>query len=142
MKHVVTLMAVAAFALVPTATSAAAAPTEGGFSSYLRGVKAGFNSRTWTDQNSDAVNTAIHLRYCVIDEDSSITPELVVRLWRERFGPDQKVGTDKLYRCAGRGERKSWGRVPSGKYHFEVRSVNGGDSLHVSTRANGVVVAF
>jgi hypothetical protein len=139
MKLVVTL--VAALALVPTAT-AAAAPGEGGFGSHLRGVKAGFDSRTWTDRNSDAVNTTIHLRYCTIDENSSVTPEVVVRLWRERTGPDQKFGTDKLYRCAGNGERKSWGRVPAANYHFEVRSVNGGDDLHVSTRANGVVVTF
>ena len=41
----------------------------------------------------DAVNTAIHLRYRTIDENSSVTPEVVVTLWRERFEPDQKFGT-------------------------------------------------
>jgi hypothetical protein len=52
------------------------------------------------------------------------------------------AGSGRCHRRATPGERKSWGDVPAGNYHFEIMSVNGGDDLHVSTRANGVVVAY
>lgn len=146
MKRVLGAAVFAALAIAPVATAGSAsadvAPLEGGWTSYLSNVKAGFDSRSWTDRDNDNNSTTITLSGCTVTGHPELAPNVVVRLWRERTGPDEKVGVDKSFACRTE-STKTWGHVSAGTYHFEILKVNNSNSLQVSTsRPHGVEVYY
>jgi opacity protein-like surface antigen len=141
MKRVLGAAMIAACVIAPVVTAGPAA-AEGDWYSYLSNVKAGFDSRSWDDRDNDNNPTTITLNGCTISGHPELAPNVIVRLWRERTGPDQKVGVDKSFACRT-SATKSWGHVPAGSYHFEILKVNNSNDLQVSTsRPYGVEVYY
>ena len=93
---------------------------EGGFTSYMKGVREGFDSRTWTDKNRDTQATQILLASC--------TRALRLQLTREKpwYLPDENRGTRAYWDDP---QTRSWGRQPSGDYHFTVVNYDSGDDI-------------
>lgn len=43
--------------------------------------------------------------------------KVTIELWRDDFGPDSKIGNDKVIECTGTAK---WSLVDPGKYHFHM----------------------
>ena len=118
----VLLLAMAGFIASP-------AFAEGSFSSYFRGWLPGTSSRTWSDQNRDADATRITLGGChaVSSGAVPITPQLQLTRETPWYLPDDNRGR-KSFECWSQPSvTQSWGRQPSGTYHFTLTKVNGSD---------------
>jgi hypothetical protein len=113
MKRRRVLVAAVAGALIAGMQPALA---EGSWTSYMQGVLVGFDSRTWTDHNSDSVSTHVYLYGC-----SGWTFNLQLTRETPWYEPDEDRGHRAYWNC-GRtsGETRYWGDQPSGDYHFSV----------------------
>src|SRR3954468_24701321 len=69
---------------------------EGYFASKMTHVLAGFESRTWRDNNADGTYTTLRLTGCRPRGYESAT--VVVRLFRERTGSDENMG-QRTFNC-------------------------------------------
>lgn len=121
-----------AVALVLASTSFAYA--EGSWSSYITGASTGFNSRTWTDRNADVTSTTIRFDGCVNNINKPVKADVTLQLTRETpwYQPDENRGRKVLY-CSS-SDTKSWGRQPSGNYHFTITHVSGSVKGNMSAK--------
>jgi hypothetical protein len=98
---------------------------EGNFLSSISGAFTGFESRQWTDHNSDNVGSVIRFRGCT--RAGGFGTNTAVNLRRTISGwPDDNKGTKTLY-CAVVDEG-NWGDVQSGTYRFRIDRINGATS--------------
>ncbi|MFF7196885.1 hypothetical protein ACIOC1_34285 [Streptomyces sp. NPDC088197] len=97
------------------------AHAEGYVKTYWNNAWAGNESRTWTDKNTDGTWTTLRFTSCRVKYATSVT--VVVKLMKERIGPDQNRGK-RTFHCAS-SSTQNWGRQPKGKYHYTIDSVNG-----------------
>lgn len=122
--------------LVLAAGLASPAFAEGNFTANFSQVSPGFNSRIWTDKNSDGVGTSVSLRYCSV---SSNINTFQIRLYLRRFGPipNENRGTGS-YNCPGSTYKDyNFGRQPSADYYYQVYKV--GNSSSSTGSASGHV---
>lgn len=96
---------------------------EGSWSSYLSGVRIDFESRTWSDYDTDAVSTSVRFDNCrdAIQGNTNVVAD--VGVYRERtFLPDIELGRQNLscyYSDTG-----FYGRAPAGNYHFTIKNIS------------------
>lgn len=101
------------------------------FTSYLSGVRRGYESRRWHDESY----TQVLFTGCSSELDSSVT----LTLYRDVFGTDPSYGSIKLTNCfkgAGHTSNAQWYHLPSGDYYFKIADIDGpsasiSDSLYV-----------
>ncbi|MFZ3492263.1 hypothetical protein ACODT5_03300 [Streptomyces sp. 5.8] len=120
MHHIRTraIRGAAAAAILTLAAGIAPAHAEGYFTSSITDFRNGDESRRWTDKNTDARNTTVSLWGC--SGKPHIPSEFKVEVWKDVFGPDEGKG-GKTSPC----NLKSWGRLASGNYYFEVQLPDG-----------------
>jgi hypothetical protein len=133
---------VASLTVLAVIISASPALAEGSFTSSLSNVLTGFNSRSWTDKNSDGTSTRITLSQCTDPARGGKGANTRLQLTRERGGvlPDKQVGDRKTFYCSS-SAYGDWGRVARGKYHFTVILIDG-QERGVSLSAKKVVVRY
>lgn len=87
----------------------------------------GFDSRQWSDSNSDSQSTDIRFDDCE-DRNTNIEPDNVyIQLTKENtFTPDEDRGRKVEY-CENT-DTRYWGDQPSGNYHFTIIRINGNTS--------------
>lgn len=118
-----------------TAGMASAAYAEGNWTSTISQALTGFNSRQWTDNNSDGTSTSIRFDGC-IDVNAEYTPTSAeVQLTRETawYLPDVNMGR-KTLNC-GYSDTQFWGQVQASNYHFTLEQIGGaasGERLNVA----------
>jgi len=127
---------VAAVALAGSLLSAAPAMAEGSWSSYITRAIAGFQSRSWQDNNIDNISTSVQFSGCSL-EGGVAFEKTQLEMWGE-FGafPDQNLGNIQNY-CG----TSSWGRVASNSYHFRINTINGVTNAYW-LNVNSVVVKY
>ena len=110
-------------ALVGALVLGGTALAEGTWVGHIHGAKPGFNSRSWTDRNSDGLRTTIRFQGC-----TARTVE--VQLTRETpwWQPDENRGRRTL-ECAG-SDREFWGDEEAGNYHFTITNFDGAAKGH------------
>ncbi|MEU9854972.1 hypothetical protein [Streptomyces sp. NPDC047974] len=86
---------------------------EGSWSSSMSGVLPGFESRRWSDNNTDATSTSVAFAGCWVHERTFRGATLIV--WKDVFGPDESKGA-RTNSC----NTTSWGDLAAGSYYFEV----------------------
>jgi hypothetical protein len=120
-----TIAVVVGAGVLATAGSALA---EGSWTSSISDASTGFDSRTWTDRDSDNVSTVIELRGCSVYGDNVADDWTRLQLTRETppWQPDEDRGR-KNFHCVDVATG-NWGDVRSGDYHFSVITINGYDS--------------
>lgn len=103
------------------------AGAEGGFASSISDARTGFNSRTWTDRNSDNVSTTVRFDRCEVTGDGVEPDRAEVQLTRIiPVLPDQNRGRKTLncdFSATG-----SWGDQPASDYRFAIITINGSSS--------------
>ncbi|MGN9810933.1 hypothetical protein ACTMSW_16420 [Micromonospora sp. BQ11] len=91
---------------------------EGSWSSSLSGIRNGYISRTWTDNNNDSVITKTVLSGCSRSDGANFT--LTVDLRRERsLSPDVSYGIMDVSACKGGTGTGTWGDQTSGTYFLQ-----------------------
>lgn len=115
---------------------------EGQFGTYLSGVRSGFRSRNWTDQNRTTNDTTIFIANCRSDyayKNNNGTMNIELRQDRP-YAPDRSAGV-RGYPCARttyNTKTNSWGRQAKGNYFFKVTSTPG----NLSASSNSVSVSW
>ncbi|GIF10070.1 hypothetical protein [Actinoplanes teichomyceticus] len=118
MPRIASRLGVAAVAFTAVLSGGVPAFAEGSWSSYLSGVRSGFISREWTDNNSDSVVTKTTLRGCSRDDGANFS--LKVDLRRKRsLSPDVSYGQKDVSACAGGTGTGTWGDQTSGTYFLQ-----------------------
>lgn len=115
---------------------------EGDFNSYLQQVQPAFNSRTWTDRNISAANTAVVLTDCKVNKGGSAPGTTAlgkVALTLMRKSGDSYVGVKTISQNCG---SYNFGRQPSGDYRFSIVSINGNWSQNRTTFLNATVKVY
>lgn len=115
-------LAVTAAATAIMLGTSGVAVAEGYFSSYLSGVLAGKESRSWSDRNNDGTWTTVRLTTCRVRGESTAT--VVLRLYRERAAQTDVLVGARTFNCR-QASTQNWGDVAAGTYHFTVHRVNG-----------------
>ncbi len=117
---------------------------EGSWSGKVEGVRQGFESRRWTDRNSDSVKTAVTFKNCSWKDPSNrpnsagyTTVELRQVLTAL---PDRKLGKKDLWCAGASGDTKDWGDRAAGEYYFSVYGAGG--YYDIRTWASPVSVAY
>lgn len=102
------------------------AHAEGSWTSYFSAVFPGIKTRTTEDKNIDAHSTYTKYRLCKFDRGVQAVERINMQLNRERsLLPDENMGSVN-YACAGSTWLQyNYGRLPAGKYHSRLNSVNG-----------------
>lgn len=102
-----------------------AAFAEGSWSSYISEALSGFDSRQWTDNNSDGTNTSIRFDGCVDVNAGYIATSAEVQLTRETpwYQPEVNMGRKTL--DCGSSDTRSWGQVQASNYHFTLIKIGG-----------------
>lgn len=88
-------------------------------------VYPGFQFREYYDYNSDAASSRVYMGNCratVIHPDQFEYATLELRR-RADWADDRSYGTNTFW-CYG-GAWGYWGRVQSGKYFYQLKSING-----------------
>ncbi|GAC81542.1 hypothetical protein SAMN04488550_0150 [Gordonia malaquae] len=107
-----------------TFLAAGPARAEAEFTTKLSGVLTGFESRRWTDGNSDAAATTVRFDNCREKTAGMALASADVMLRKDRpFQPDEDHGTKRLNCSAS--AFGNWGRKASGKYFFRIEKING-----------------
>ncbi|KFG73586.1 hypothetical protein [Streptomyces mutabilis] len=94
----------------------------------MSGVRTGFDSRTWTDNNSDNTSTYISLTGCSNGGQGAPVTNTELQLTRETswYEPDENRGRHTFY-CSNSASHY-FGDQPSGSYHFTVTKIQGSTS--------------
>ncbi|MFD9033077.1 hypothetical protein ACFVZW_18285 [Streptomyces sp. NPDC059567] len=116
-------IAAVSLALAPTAAA------EGSFSSSLTGVATGFNSRWWTDKNTDGAGTVIKFTSCSLFTGPGFR-DVTVQLSRYRpVIADVNEGQKTFSACAsGATSSGNWGDKQAADYRFAIMKINGSTS--------------
>jgi hypothetical protein len=118
---------------------------EGSFTSSLTRVETDFNSRTWTDNHTDANNTVITLKGCRRDYPSETKVTATLQLTHETpwYEPDQNQG-QKVFPCYSSSTQGYGTQTKTGGYHFTVVDIDGCGSCgyYISTSSGGVAVSY
>ncbi|MEE6266753.1 hypothetical protein V2E29_14015 [Streptomyces diastatochromogenes] len=101
------------------------AHAEGSRTSYISGWHINNESQRWTDNNTDAVNTAVGFSGCSTDTDNGFNDSRLT-LWKDVSGPDENHGSRANF-C----NTSTWGRERAGDYYFSLTSLTYGETLHV-----------
>ena len=107
---------------------APAAMAEGSWTSSITNALTGFDSRSWTDNNSDSANTTIQFNNCE-DDWTAIEPDNTqIQLTKETpwYEPDENRG--RFVSDCENSDTDNWGDEPSGSYHFTIIRINGSES--------------
>lgn len=120
--------ALAAFALASPAFA------EGSWSGYFSDVGVGFDSRKWTDRNSDSTSTSIRIAQCRVrgpywrnGQPDPSNQYIRVQLTRDST-PDQNKG-QKNYLCPA-GSTQYYGDQTAGDFWFTVVLLAGDDCCY------------
>jgi hypothetical protein len=107
------------------------AHAEGNFTSSITGAATGFNSRWWTDKNSDSDDTIIKFIDCTTDSGADFK-SVTVQLTRYRpVVSDVNEGQKTFTACASGGTSSgNWGDKQSADYRFALMKINGDGSGH------------
>ncbi|NJQ14722.1 hypothetical protein [Streptomyces bohaiensis] len=119
--------------------SAVPAHAEGSWSSSMNGVRTGFDSRTWTDNNSDNVSTRIALSGCSNGGTGAPVTNTQLQLTRQTawYQPDENRGR-YTFHCSS-SDANAFGRQPAGNYHFTVTRIQGSTTgFYLSVRSVAV----
>lgn len=127
MKHKQLLVALVGLIALLLVTGSVYA--EGGFTSYMYGVRVGFTSRTWTDKNLDNVSTSVTFGGC--------TKSVSIGLFR---GATRVSGA--TFNCQNATLRASFGDLPAGDYKFKIERINGSTSTNNTVNVSYVGVAY
>ncbi|MFE7269948.1 hypothetical protein [Streptomyces sp. NPDC057623] len=117
------------------------AHAEGSWSSSMNGVRTGFNSRTWTDNNNDGVSTSISLSGCSNGGLGPAVNDTQLQLTRETsiVQPDENRGR-YTFHCAS-SDSHAFGDQPKGDYHFTVTKIEDSPSGYY-LKVNSVAVRY
>ncbi|MYU25175.1 hypothetical protein [Streptomyces sp. SID8352] len=104
------------------------AHAEGSWTSSMSAVRTGFDSRTWSDKNSDNVSTTIGLSGCNNGGLGAAVSNTELQLTRETsiIQPNENRGR-YTYKCSS-SDSHAFGVQPSGSYHFTVTKIQGSAS--------------
>jgi len=91
----------------------------------MSGVLTGFDSREWTDRNTDGASTIVRFDGCTRQGGFNANATIEVRRTISGW-PDDFRGNQTLY-CAT-SDSKSWGDVRSGTYRWRVNKISGASS--------------
>lgn len=123
-KNKLISLAVTAVLLTGIAPTAQA---EGGFTSSITNALTGFESRWWTDKNSDSVSTSVsHHSKCIdaATEGGWIPKNVTYSLRRQRsLMPDADMG-ERTATCT-KTVSVYWGDVRAASYRIRVTKING-----------------
>lgn len=98
------------------------AAAESSWQSYVAGALTGFESRRWTDTNSDLAATTVRFDRCE-DVNTTIEPDTVnIQLQEDVFGPDENKGNRTVY-CETSGT-VAWGVMAAGDYFWRIDYIN------------------
>jgi hypothetical protein len=99
---------------------------EGSWTSSMSNVNVGFDSRTWTDRNTDNVGTTIRFDDCRDENYTNGTGDWATVSLQRHNGifPAGDVGRKTLY-CYDT-DTGNWGDQPAQDYHFQVEAFSGG----------------
>jgi hypothetical protein len=111
--------------VVLSLTLAGTALAEGQWESFIAGALTGFESRTWTDNNTDATSTSVRFEGCSDNRPGNDGSEHTdIAVFREiPILPDENRGQKRLH-CAT-AATAFWGDVPAANYHFTVKLIHG-----------------
>ena len=117
------IAAVTGCAAAAVMAGAIPAQAEGNWSSSMNGVRTGFNSRTWTDNNNDSVSTTISLSGCSNGGMGAPVDNTQLQLTRETsiVEPDEDRGR-YTFHCSSSASH-AFGDQPKGDYHFTVTKI-------------------
>lgn len=101
---------------------------EGSWSSYLSGVRSGFTSRTWVDNNNDTVSTRTTLSGCSRSDGANFWLEVELRKQRTLL-PDVSYGRQDVSACVRTATAASWSDPGSGTFfnqfwHYDFGTVS------------------
>ncbi|CAN5440630.1 hypothetical protein BH20CHL6_BH20CHL6_09640 [soil metagenome] len=99
---------------------------EGSWTSSMSNVKVGFDSRTWTDRNSDSASTAIRFEGCRDENYSNGSNDWTTVSVQRHNGilPAGDFGRETLYCHVA--DTGYWGDQPAQDYHFQIEAFSGG----------------
>ncbi|WP_433498171.1 hypothetical protein ACQP1K_25225 [Sphaerimonospora sp. CA-214678] len=107
---------------------------EGSWSGSMTSVTTGFESRRWSDMDSDTAATTIKLYNCRNYLGSGTNVNAYLELFKDRFGPDPSVGTKTFTNCGtSAGSTQSWGRGTQDDYYFVFQGSNSGNASFSSS---------
>ncbi|WP_199036826.1 hypothetical protein [Glycomyces salinus] len=113
---------------VAVAGFASPAMAEGSWDSYFNGVRDGFETRSWHDNQSDSVNTVSTIDNCEVrDSDGDYKYGSIEQiLYRERsLRPDVSYG-DLTSDCDSSSDSVSWDPGSEGDFHITFDDIIGG----------------
>ena len=111
---------------------------EGSWTSYLSGVKIGFESRTWADRDVDQVATTVKLTNCSVSGASFANAGLT--LYQDTWIPYYYTNHGMIYNYC---DSVSWGQgLGAGNYHFTVERINSSSTTTRSLSAGSVVTGY
>lgn len=115
----VTSAALRRWPVVALALAAVALPgvayAEGGFDSYLSGVRNGYTSRQWTDGAHDNNSTTTLLSGCSRSDGAGFTLQVELRK-RRSFLPDVSYGRKDVSSCTFTSSTGTWTNPGSGDF--------------------------
>lgn len=122
--------------LVAFGLVASPAAAEGSWTSYFSGIGTGFESRRWTDNQSDSQATTSRLTGCRVTHGAGVSTSMGWELRRNRTAlPDVSYGNKTYSSCRLGGgshstsETASWGNISqSGTFFLRVAWVNHGQA--------------
>ena len=100
---------------------------EGTWNSYFSAGLTGKDTRTWTDNNTDAAGTVTSFRYCKYYNNvpTGLRNIQVQLTYENTFTPDENMG-QVIYNCnTAVWQQYNYGRVKQGKYHETLIYVDG-----------------
>lgn len=116
-------------ALVLSLVTAGPALAEGAWGSYAGGIRPGYESREWVDNNSDGASTGVKLRLCEYTGGSGGYGPLKtvkIRILRHiPILPDNAWAPTPYYCNTSTWQEKYIGRAKPGTYRFSVTYVDG-----------------
>lgn len=136
MKHK-KLAILTATALLATVV-AGPAFAEGSWSSYMSGVKIGFESRQWADRDFDQVATTVKLKTCTVS--GTTFSSTGITLYQDTIFPFIYTSHGLISNTCN---TSSWGQgLGSGTYHFTIEKINGSATTTRTLSAASVVTGY
>jgi hypothetical protein len=124
---------------------AAPAFAEGSWSSSVSGALIGFDTRQWTDNSSDNLDTIEKTRGCTFkyragDQSVSHTWEY---LRNDTWTPDERYG-ERQFPCKTDGVTyaRSWADKGKGEFYFELTRLNGNTSFSDALNLNFIQAQY
>ena len=108
------------------------ARAEGSWTSSFSGIRPGWDTRQWTDMNTDSVQTSLTIKSCYQNSGNLFTSLLWQLTYKNTFTPDENMGRHNIDCRSSSGATVNYGDVKRGNYVFGYVSANGSTSYYYS----------